>query len=99
MTIADRIRRSCRYIPHSPTRATKRRIMEQIFGDTLPPKMTVGEFRRRLFENENLLVVPAHVALVRGHWDSEWLERADPKLTRVLRERIARYCHGGSRAA
>jgi hypothetical protein len=71
--------------------------MEQIFGASLPPTMTVGEFRRRIFADENLFVAPSHAALVRGHWGSRWLDRADPELARVLWERVARQC-GGSRA-
>ena len=85
-------RRTCSLALKNPPKSLKRRIMQSIFGASLPPTMTVAEFRRRIFADENLFVAPAHAALVRGHWGSKWLDEADPELARVLWDRVARQC-------
>jgi hypothetical protein len=70
--------------------------MEQIFGDNLPPKMRVSTFREILLANDNMIVLPVHAALVRGHFERDWLDQNDPQLARVLAARINRVCAGGS---
>jgi len=94
-----RARRLCRLAPLSPPRALRRRGMVEIFGDVLPPRMTVQELRRALLDREDLAVPPSTVALVRGHWGHRWMAEHDPVLTDVLMDRLSRRLGGYSRAA
>jgi type IV secretory pathway TrbD component len=72
--------------------------MIEIFGDDLPPTMTVGELRRSLLERDDLVAAPSTIALVRGHWGHRWMAEHDPVLTDVLMARISTR-HGGSHAS
>ena len=84
--------------PKSPPRRLRRQAMIEIFGENLPPTMTVTELRNSLFERDDLAIAPSVVSLVRGHWGHRWMSEHDPVLTDVLMDRLSSR-HGESNAS